>query len=119
MMKSESDLSTFVSRIRRFIWLDGGHNNGDRTMIWPTDENLILTFAHFQIQIEIYVTPFQVNSLNPYKTNHTEQYEKFSQLLTCQSTSLSNDDNNKTINKMFFADEKPSIDKHFELLTVF
>lgn len=114
MMKTESDLSTFVSRIRRFIWLDGGHNKGDQTMIWPTDENLVSTFSHFQIQVEIDVTPFQVNSINPYKKYHTEQYKKFSELLTCLSTN-----GNKTINKMFFADEKPSIDKHFELLTVF
>ncbi|CAF3610872.1 unnamed protein product [Adineta steineri] len=108
MMKIENELSKFVSRIRKFIWLDGGHNNGERTMIWPTDENLLLTFAHFQIEVEIYVTPFQINSMNPYKHNHTEQYKKFSQLLPCQS-----------INKMFFDNEKPSIDKHFELLNIF
>jgi hypothetical protein len=113
-MNRENDLSKFVSRIRRFIWLDGGHNNGEQTMIWPIDENLISTFSYFQIQIEIYVTPFQINSANPYKKNHTQQYKKFSELLHC----LSNYDN-KTINKMFFGAESPSIDKHFELLTVF
>jgi len=67
MMKTENDLSKFVSRIRRFIWLDGGHNNGERVMIWPTDDNLISTLSYYQIQIEIYVTPFQINSSNPYK----------------------------------------------------
>ena len=108
MMKIDNELSKFVPRIRKFIWLDGGHNNGERIMIWPTDENLLLTFAHFQIEVEIYVTPFQINSMNPYKHNHTEQYKKFSQLLPCQ-----------TINKMFFDNEKPSIDKHFELLNIF
>jgi hypothetical protein len=114
LMKTDNDLTKFASRIRRFIWLDGGHNNGERVMIWPTDENLILTLSYFQIQIEIYVTPFQINSSNPYKINHTEQYKKFSELLLCQSTNLSKDNN-----KMFFADQSPSIEKHFQLLTVF
>jgi len=113
-MKTENDLSKFVSRIRRFIWLDGGHNNGEQTMIWPTDENLLSTLSHYQIQIEIYVTPFQINSSNPYKRNHTQQYKKFSELLNCLSKT-----NNSTINKIFFIDQSPSIDKHFELLNVF
>lgn len=118
LTKKDHSLSNFVSRIRTFIWLDGGHNHGNQVMIWPIDENLILTLKHYQIKTEIYVTPFQINSNNPYKIFHTEHYKKFSELLLCQSTSSSNDDN-KIINKMFFADEPPSIDKHFELLTVF
>jgi len=115
MMNIENDLTKFVSRIRRFIWLDGGHNNGDHTMIWPIDENLISTLFNFQIQTEIYVTPFQINSNNPYKKYHTQQYKKFSELLNC----LSKNNNNKTINKMLFTDQSSSIDKHFELLTIF
>jgi hypothetical protein len=118
MLKVENDLSSFVSRIRTFIWLDGGHNNGDHTMIWPTNENLISTLQHFQIQTEVYVTPFQINPSNPYKSYHTQQYKKFSELLLCQSSSLSKYPL-KTINKMLFDDQPPSIDKHFELLTVF
>jgi hypothetical protein len=118
LLKIENDLSSFVSRIRTFIWLDGGHNNGDQIAIWPTDDNLISTLQHFQIQTEVYVTPFQINSSNPYKKHHTQQYKKFSELLLCQSSSISSN-SIKTINKMFFNDEPPSIDKHFELLTVF
>ncbi|UJR23051.1 hypothetical protein I4U23_026076 [Adineta vaga] len=113
-IKIDNELTDFISRIHRFIWLDGGHNNGDRTMIWPTDENLISTLEHFQIQTEIYVTPFQINSKNPYKKNHTEQYKKFLELLTSSS-----DCNNRVINRMHFKDDKPSIEKHFELLTTF
>jgi hypothetical protein len=114
LMKTDNDLSKFASRIRRFIWLDGGHNNGERVMIWPTDKNLLSTLSYFQIEIEIYVTPFQINSSNPYKTNHTQQYKQFTDLLHSQS---------KTIptyqNQIVFLDQTPSIDKHFELLTVF
>ncbi len=76
-------------------------------MIWPTDENLLSTLSYYQIQIEIYVTPFQINS---YKIHHTQQYKKFIELLHSQSIYL---------NKIFFADQTPSIDKHFELLNVF
>jgi len=112
-MKTENDLSKFVSRIRRFIWLDGGHNNGERVLIWPADDNLISTLSYYQIQTEIYVTPFQINSSNLHKKYHTQQYKRFSELLLCQSRNLS------TVNKMFFADQPPSIDKHFELLNVF
>ena len=108
----EDHLSRFVSRIRTFIWLDGGHNNGEQTMIWPTDENLISTLEQSHIRTEIYVTPFQINPKNPYKKFHTEQYQKFSDILRCQSRNLST-------NKMLFSDDSPSIDKHFELLTVF
>ncbi|CAF1353174.1 unnamed protein product [Rotaria magnacalcarata] len=118
LMKTDDSLLNFVSRISRFIWLDGGHNNGNQIMIWPTDENLITTLVDYKIRTEIYVTPFQIDSKNPYKKFHTQHYKKFSELLLCHSTSSSNYDN-KTINKMFFADDSPSIDKHFELLTVF
>ena len=117
-MITEDNLSSFVSRIRTFIWLDAGHNNGERVMIWPTDENLISALTHFQIKTEAYVTPFQINSRNLYKRYHTEHYRKFSELLLCRSTNLS-EYNNQTINRMFFTDESPSIDKHFELLAVF
>ncbi|CAF0947313.1 unnamed protein product [Rotaria sp. Silwood1] len=117
-MKADVDLSKFVLRIRTFIWLDGGHNNGNRIMIWPTDENLVSTLVYYKIKTEIYVTPFQINSQNPYKQYHTQQYKKFSELLLVQSTNSTENDH-KIINKMFFADEPPSIDKHFELLTVF
>jgi hypothetical protein len=117
MMKTSDDLSTFISRIRAIIWLDGGHNNGERTMFWPTDENLVSTLDHFQIRTEIFVTPFQINPTNPYKKYHTEQYKKFSELLLCQSSNLSK--NNNMTNKILFADEPPSIDKHFQLLTEF
>ncbi|CAF2454816.1 unnamed protein product [Rotaria sp. Silwood2] len=117
-MTTDVDLSKFVSRIRTIIWLDSGHNNGNRIMIWPTDKNLISTLVHYQIKTEIYVTSYQINSQSPYKQYHTQQYKKFSELLIEQSTNLSGNDH-KTINKMFFADEPPSLDKHFELLTVF
>jgi hypothetical protein len=109
-MKTNNDLSKFASRIRRIIWLDGGHNNGEQVMIWPTDENLLSTLSYYQIQIEIYVTPFQINSSNPYKINHTQQYKKFIELLHSQIIYR---------NKIFFLDQTPSIDKHFELLNVF
>ena len=79
-------------------------------MIWPTDENLLSTLSYYQIEIEIYVTPFQINSSNSYKIHHTQQYKKFIELLHSQSTYS---------NKIFFADQTPSIDKHFELLNVF
>lgn len=93
------------------IWLDGGHNNGEHMMIWPTDENLLSTLANYQIDIEAYVTPFQINSSNSYKINHTKQYKKFTELLNCLYKNATH--------KMFFNDEKPSIEKHFELLNVF
>ena len=114
LAKGPVDLSKFASRIRRFIWLDGGHNNGEHAMIWPTDDNLLNTLLDNQIDIEIYVTPFQINSSNPYKIHHTKQYGKFLELL---QTRLANVRNYR--NEMFFANERASIEKHFELLTVF
>lgn len=111
---TSNDLSNFVSRIRRFIWLDGGHNNGERVMIWPTNDDLLTTLEQYQIEIEIYVTPFQINSSNPYKIHHTEQYRKCSQLFHSRLATL-----RKYQNQMFFSDQRPSIEKHFELLSVF
>ena len=105
----EHDLGAFLSRIRTFIWLDGGHNNGDRAMIWPTDESLVFTLEHFRIRTETYVTPFQIDSSNPHKKHHREHYETFVKL----------SDRCSARHATLFATEPPSIDKHFELLSVF
>lgn len=96
------------------IWLDGGHNNGKLAMIWPNERNLILTLKEFHIRTEVYVTPFQIDSTNPYKKFHFEHYKTFSNLLKtiCEE--------NLFVNQMFFADDLPSsIEKHFELLETF
>ena len=112
---TNKELLSFASSLRTFVWLDGGHNNGDRTMIWPTDANLVSTLKHFHIQTEVFVTPFQINAKNPYKRHHHEHYQKFSELLL----SLSNSTDQKIVNQMVFSDQRPSIDKHFELLSDF
>ena len=95
------------------IWLDGGHNNGKLVMIWPNQRNLILTLREAQIRTEVYVTPFQIDPTNPHKRYHHAHYKSFLDLLksTCPNELFSN--------AMFFADDPPSIEKHFELLEKF
>lgn len=110
---STDQLSQFISRFQRIIWLDGGHNNGRQVMIWPTDENLLETLSFYNIEIELYVTPFQINSSNPHKKYHTEQYERLSKYLLLSTNKI----NYK--NQLLFSDQTPSINKHFELLTRF
>jgi len=113
LKNSTDQLSSLISRFRKMIWLDGGHNNGQRAMIWPTDEKLLQTLSFYNIELELYVTPFQINSSNPYKKYHTEQYERLSKYLSSSTNTI------VYKNQLFFSDESPSIDKHFELLNRF
>lgn len=112
---TNQELLSFASSLQTFVWLDGGHNNGDRTMIWPTDANLVSTLKHFHIRTEVFVTPFQINGKNPHKRHHHEHYRRFSELLLSQSNST----DPKIVNQILFSNQPPSIDKHFELLSNF
>lgn len=107
-----NDLYKFASRIQTFFWLDGGHNNGGKVMIWPTDINLISTLDEFHIRTEIVVTPFQINPKSPYKIHHSTHYRQFNELLS-NFPALS-----KNNREMFF-DQEPSIEKHFDVLFSF
>jgi hypothetical protein len=104
----ETDLAR---RIRRFIWLDGGHNNGNRAMIWPIQLSLIKTLKQHEIDTEIFVTPFQIDSRNPSKRQHRLHYDRFIELLSKESI--------EPVQQIFFNDQPASIEKHFELLDVF
>jgi hypothetical protein len=108
-------LFNLASRIRTFVWLDAGHNNGSRTMIWPIENDLISTLEHYRIRTDIFVTPFQIDANNRHKQYHYDHYRRFSDLLVSKSMNNAFD----VINRMIFADQPSSIDKHFELLNTF
>jgi len=74
-LSSEGDTEqlTFLSRVKSFHWLDGGHSGSKDT--WITQEPALRHLAKLGAEIHIHVTPYQIQ--NPCKKWVGEQQAKF------------------------------------------
>ncbi|RWS28658.1 UPF0565 protein C2orf69-like isoform X2 [Leptotrombidium deliense] len=105
--RRDDDLSNFASKISHMYWLDGGHSGGCNT--WITDETLVKSLSSFNIQAEIHVTPYQMNDKSrPWKR---EECTRFCELL--------NQFNIRNRKLLYFEQQEPSINLHFQLLNDF
>ena len=100
----------FVKRIACITWLDGGHSGEND--VWITDHDVIAGLQNEQcchIMYSIHVTPYQVkDDSRPWKG---EEFVNFLQLLSQFQINFNH--------KLYFEDEKPSIEKHFQILSAF
>ncbi|KAI6657448.1 hypothetical protein LOD99_194 [Oopsacas minuta] len=57
----DENIAQFISMLREFYWLDGGHNG--TAEIWISDLNILESFARINPRIYIGVTPYQMKSV--------------------------------------------------------
>ncbi len=97
----------FVSRLKAFYWLDGGHSGTGG--VWVTDEDLLSILASLRVEIHIHVTPHQVR--DPHRPWIGEEEAEFVAKLR-QFGAVVKD-------TVHFEDDEPSLEKHFRVLEVF
>ena len=109
--KMKDDLSRFSDKIERMIWLDGGHNGGKDT--WITDEEVLKTLAtKTNINIEVKVTPYQVqDNRRPWIG---KEEKRFRNILGNKFDLISS---KRLIRSLHFAEEEANIENHFKILT--
>ncbi|XP_046464113.1 mitochondrial protein C2orf69 homolog isoform X1 [Daphnia pulex] len=103
----ESHINALMGRIRKMVWLDGGHSGGKDT--WVTSSNVLSSLQSTGIAVDIHVTPYQVNDdRRPWIGKEEKQFHT---LLKKLGVVL--------FRKVHFAEEPPSLDNHFLLLKIF
>ena len=109
--KMKDDLSRFSDKIERMIWLDGGHNGGKDT--WITDEEVLKTLAtKTNINIEVKVTPYQVqDNRRPWIG---KEEKRFRNILGNKFDLISS---NRLTRSLYFAEEEANIENHLKILT--
>ena len=90
--------------ISRLVWLDGGHNGGSD--IWLTDKTVLQTLVDLDIQVDVRVTPYQVN--NPNRPWIGKEEKLFRSLLTRLG--------GKVRRSIYYEDEPASIENHFKVI---
>ena len=86
------------------VWLDGGHNGG--ADIWLTDKKILQTLVDLNIQVDVRVTPYQVN--NPNRPWIGKEEKLFRNILTRLGAQLKR--------TLYFEEEPPSIENHFRVI---
>lgn len=106
--EATASAADLISRVDEMIWLDGGHNGPVNT--WITDKTIIEhALSQLKVRIQVAVTPYQVRDpLQPWKGR---DHGRFTRHLRALGAHLSA--------QMFFEDDPPSLEKHFEVLKVF
>lgn len=89
------------------VWLDGGHNGGPGTT-WVTDRPVLAHLADSGIRVRVRMTPYQVQ--DPRRPWIGKEERAFSRTLTDCRPAVDFE------RRLYFGDEEPSIEKHFEIL---
>jgi hypothetical protein len=118
-----------MGRIKKIIWLDGGHSGGKDTWVTSSDilssfpstgniysySNSYIWFLNFLsifvlgIMVDIHVTPYQVNDdRRPWISKEERQFHTNLKKLGVV-----------LFRKVHFAEEPPSLENHFLLLKLF
>merc|ERR1712110_972709 len=107
----DNDVSRFLDKIEKMIWLDGGHNGGKDT--WITDEEVLKTLAtKTNINIEVKVTPYQVqDNRRPWIG---KEEKRFRNILGNKFDLISS---KRLIRSLHFVEEEANIENHFKILT--
>lgn len=95
-------LHRFASLIEHVFWLDGGR-------CWITDQKVLQVLEERCIRCHIAVTPFQVD--NPERLENRTNFLLFKKHLQTMTLQLDH--------KLYFENQKPSIEMHFKLLDIF
>lgn len=124
---NKSHVSALIGRIKKMIWLDGGHSGGKDT--WVTSSQTLSSFkgmgkmeklsicTSFQklrisfvdIMVDIHVTPYQINDdRRPWIGKEEKQF-----YLTLKKMGIT------LFRKVHFAEDPPSLQNHFLLLKLF
>eukprot|EP00088_Acartia_fossae_P061850 TRINITY_DN7440_c0_g1_i2.p1 TRINITY_DN7440_c0_g1~~TRINITY_DN7440_c0_g1_i2.p1 ORF type:complete len:295 (-),score=33.18 TRINITY_DN7440_c0_g1_i2:97-951(-) len=94
-----------IRDLRRFVWLDGGHNGGPGS-IYVTNPGVLKAFASYGIQADIRVTPYQdQDSRRPWIHKECKSFARMLGQL-----------NVEVKRQLYFEDEPPSIDVHFDII---
>lgn len=128
-LDKESHISALMGRIKKIIWLDGGHSGGKDTWVTSSDilssfqstgniysySNSFIWFLNFLsifvvgIMVDIHVTPYQVNDdRRPWISKEERQFHTNLKKLGVV-----------LFRKVHFAEEPPSLENHFLLLKLF
>ncbi|KAI9559581.1 hypothetical protein GHT06_013586 [Daphnia sinensis] len=104
---NKSHVSALMGRIKRMIWLDGGHSGGKDT--WVTSSQTLSSFLGMDIMVDIHVTPYQINDdRRPWIGKEEKQF-----YTTLKKMGIT------LFRKVHFAEEPPSLQNHFLLLKLF
>ena len=104
----DSELKCFIGRVRDMYWLDGGHNGGSNTWL-VHDKELGSLAAAGHITVHAHVTPYQIN--DEMRVWVGKEHKQFVKKLRELGVNV-----NK---KVHFENEERSIDRHFEIISVF
>ena len=104
----EPELQIFLKKIHSFYWLDGGHSGGAEKT-WVTDESSLKYLSQLGCEIEIHVTPYQMQ--DPMRKWVGEQESKFFKRLKRMNAKV------KQIEH--FESLPPCLENHFQVLKEF
>lgn len=104
---NKSHVSALIGRIKKMIWLDGGHSGGKDT--WVTSSQTLSSLKGMDIMVDIHVTPYQINDdRRPWIGKEEKQF-----YLTLKKMGIT------LFRKVHFAEDPPSLQNHFLLLKLF
>ena len=101
-------LALFLSKLREFYWLDGGHNG--TAGIWISDRKLLESFAQLKPRVYVGVTPYQMKSV-------TKPWAAKEKLRFVEGLRKAGVMEIKEVEHFF--DEPPSLENHFRILNNF
>ncbi|XP_071503857.1 mitochondrial protein C2orf69 homolog [Diadema antillarum] len=101
------DLIAFISRVKHFYWLDGGHSGTVSTYV--TDDSGLKELAKLKATIHVHVTPYQVKDEG--RPHIGEDHQSFLMSLLHYGGNVQR--------KLHFPEERRSLKRHFEVLKVF
>ncbi|XP_060086103.1 mitochondrial protein C2orf69 homolog [Ylistrum balloti] len=103
----EKNVKAFLEKVKSMYWLDGGHNGVSNT--WITDRLLLKQLAAQNFEIYTHVTPYQV--MDPMRAWLGQEQATFVKELKDLGANVKNFEHHFK--------EKPSIEKHFDVLKQF
>lgn len=103
-VKDQEKENQFLSKISAIYWLDSGHNGGSKT--WVTDDEALRELAGLGVNINVHVTPYQVNDTGRPWIGKEEAI--FVKKLKSLGANI--------VEHRHFAKELPSLENHFKLL---
>lgn len=104
---NESNLVSEIKRLKKIMWLDGGHSGGKDT--WITSPSILSSLAALNIMVDIHITPYQIkDDRRPWIGREEKQFHTVLKKLGVP-----------LVRKTYFTEEPPTIDNHFRLLKEF
>lgn len=101
------DIKMFINRIKSIYWLEGGHSGTAST--WVTDKKVLQSFAKFEIDAFIHVTPYQVRCDTRPRIGKEEKI--FRESLNRLNVNVTR--------KLHFENEPRSLEMHFQVMKIF